>query len=219
MKAKEIYDILRADGLSRAGALGMIGNMAAESTINLKPNIVQIGCSKLSDEQYTAAVDNGLYGFEDGIGYGLCQWTSGQRKRNLLQFAKACGVSVGNGEMQCEFALKELLEGYPSLWRYLCSTDDVDGATDRICTEFERPAVNNLQARRGYAHSFEDEIPESAYHPPIKDPVQATFPPDPTVLALQLWLNYNGYACETNGYKSGNFFSVLDRFVADMKSC
>ena len=217
MTANEIYTILRAGGLSRAGALGMIGNMAAESTINLKPNIVQIGCSKLSDDQYTAAVDNGLYGFEDGIGYGLCQWTSGQRKRNLLQFAKACGVSVGNGEMQCEFALKELLEVYPSLWRYLCSTDDVDGATDRICTEFECPAENNLKARRSYAHQFEQEV--SDYTPTVDPVYQAVFPPNPTVLAFQMWMNYNGYAVPINGYKSKDFFSTLRAFIDDMESC
>lgn len=218
MKAKEIYDILRAGGLSRAGALGMLGNMAAES--GLKENIAQRGMTKLSDEQYTAAADNGLIDFvNDSVGFGLYQVTFNTRKKGLLEMAKSYGVSVGDGALQCDYALFELRRDYPDLMRFLCTTDDIDLASDRICMEFERPAVNNLQARRGYAHSFEDEITESSYHPPIKDPIQATFPPDPTVLALQLWLNYNGYACETNGYKSGNFFSVMEKFIADMKNC
>ena len=218
MKAQEIYSILRAGGLSRAGALGMLGNMAAES--GLKENIVQRGMTKLSDEQYTAAADNGLIDFpNDSAGYGLCQWTYHTRKRGLLETAKSDGVSVGDGEMQCGYAMYELRKDYPDLMRFLCTTDDIDLASDRICMEFERPAVNNLQARRAYAHGFEDETTDTPIVPRPKDPVQATFPPDPTVLAFQLWLNYNGYACETNGYKSGNFFPVLEQFVKDMKNC
>ena len=80
MTAKEIYDILRAGGLTRAGALGMLGNMAAESS--LKESIAQRGMTKLSDEQYTAAADKGLIDFaHDSVGYGYCQWTLGKRKK------------------------------------------------------------------------------------------------------------------------------------------
>lgn len=220
MRAKEIYDLLRAGGLSRAGALGMLGNMGAES--GLKENIAQRGMTKLSDEQYTAAADNGLLDFaNDGVGYGLCQVTFRTRKAALMQFAKQCGVSVGNGTMQVEFALKELLEDYPALWQYLKETDDIDGASDRICKEFERPAVNNLLTRRDFAHSYEAETEEDVTPFKPKDPVKATFPPDPSVLCIQLVLWYNGYITEeeVNGYKSAGFFDALEKFVVDMKSC
>ena len=216
MTAKEIYDILRAGGLSHAGALGMLGNMGDES--GLKENIAQRGMTKLSDEQYTAAADNGLIDFaNDSVGYGLCQWTFRTRKAALMQYAKQCGVSVGNGVMQCEFALKELLEDYPSLWKFLCTTDNIDEASDRICKEFERPAVNNLLTRRDFAHGYESEVVD--YQPTIDPAYHASFPPDPTVLAFQLWLNYNGYVTPVNGYKSGTFFDVLDKFITDMKNC
>ena len=216
MQAKEIYDILRAGGLSRAGALGMLGNMMAES--GLKENIAQRGMTKLSDEQYTAAADNGLIDFvNDKVGYGLYQLTFNKRKRNYLNFVKARGVSVGDGGAQCEFCLKELREEYPDLFQYLCTSTDIDECSDRICREFERPAVNNFLKRRELAHNYEKEIP--AYTPPIKEPVSATFPPDPTVLAFQLWMCHNGYAVECNGYKSKSFFDTLKQFTADMEKC
>ena len=222
LTAKEIYDILRTGGLSRAGALGMLGNMAAESTINLKTNIVQIGCSKLSDEQYTAAVDNGLYDFADGIGYGLCQWTLKSRKRALLEYAKSYGVSVSDGVMQVDFALFELRKDFSDLFRFLCSTDDIDTASDRICDEFENPKINNFTTRRNYAHQFEAEIPETTATPyKPKDPIEATFPPDPTIKAFQLWMWNNGYwdADKINGHKSKEFFTALEQFVKDMQTC
>ena len=216
MTANEIYTILRAGGLSRAGALGMLGNMAAES--GLKEDIAQRGMTKLSDAQYTAAADNGLIDFvHDSVGYGLYQLTYYKRKQNYLNFVKAKGVSVGNGEAQCEFCLKELREDYPALYAFLCETDDIDKATYGICVDFERPAVNNFETRREFAHKYESEI---ADYTPTVDPVyQAVFPPNPTILAIQMWMNYNGYAVPINGYKSKDFFSTLRTFIDDMESC
>ena len=61
---------------------------------------------------------------------------------------------------------------------------------------------------------------ESSYKPPIKDPVAATFPPDPSILILQLVMWYNGYWTERpDGYKSQKFFEKLDEFISDMKNC
>ena len=220
MTANEIYKILRAGGMSRAGALGMLGNMGAES--GLKENIAQRGMTKLSDEQYTAAADNGLIDFvRDGVGYGLCQWTFWSRKQALLDYAKSCGVSVGNGVMQCEFVLRELLELYPVLWKYLCETNNIDEASDRICKEYERPSVNNFLTRRDFAHGYETETREDVMPYKPKDPVEATFPPDPTIKAFQLWMWNNGYwdADKINGHKSKEFFSALEQFVKDMKTC
>ena len=220
MTAKEIYDILRAGGLTRAGALGMLGNMAAESS--LKENIAQRGKTKLSDEQYTAAADNGLIDFaHDSVGYGLYQLTFHKRKQNYLNFAKAKGVSVGDGKAQCEFCLKELREDYPALYAFLCETDDIDESSDRICKEFERPAVNNLLTRRDFAHGYEAETREDVVPYKPKDPVEATFPPDPTIKAFQLWMWNNGYweAEKINGHKSKEFFTALEQFVKDMQTC
>lgn len=216
MTANEIYKILRAGGLSRAGALGMLGNMAAES--GLKEDIAQRGMTKLSDAQYTAAADNGLIDFaHDSVGYGLYQLTFHKRKQNYLNFAKAKGVSVGDGKAQCEFCLKELREDYPALYAFLCETDDIDKASYAICVDFERPAVNNFETREEFAHKYEKEIAD--YAPTVDPAYQAVFPPNPTILAFQMWMNYNGYAVPINGYKSKDFFSTLRAFIDDMESC
>ena len=221
MKTKEIYDILRAGSLSHAGALGMIGNMMAEAGPSLPPNIAQRGRTKLSDAQYTAAADNGLIDFaHDGVGYGLYQLTYHKRKANYLNFAKAKGVSVGDGKAQCEFCLKELREDYPTMFKTLCESNDIDQCTDLICTQFERPAVNNLADRRNFAHQAEAQLGEHTYNPPIKDPVQATFPPDPSIWTIQLVMQFNGYwDLRPDGHKSKEFFDKLKKFVEDMEGC
>ena len=220
MKAKEIYDILRAGGLGHAGALGMIGNMMAEAGPSLTPNIAQRGKTKLSDAQYTAAADNGLIDFaHDGVGYGLYQLTYHKRKANYLNFVKAKGVSVGNGEAQCEFCLKELREEYGGVYSVLCNSTSIDDCADVVCTQFERPAVNNLADRRNFAHQAEAQLDEQTYKPPIKDPVQATFPPDPSIFTIQLVMQYNGYWERPDGHKSKEFFDRLKKFVEDMEGC
>ena len=216
MNAREIYDILRAGGLSRAGALGMLGNMWAES--GLKENIAQRGMTPLTDDDYTKAADAGAIRFAtDSVGYGLCQWTHHSRKEALLRRAKSQGVSVGNGKMQVEFCVIELQSEFPELFKYLCSSTDIDACSDRICNTYERPAVNNYAARQNAAHRFEQEIP--VFTPAVKDPVNATFPPDPSVWTIQLVMSANGYWHKPDGRKSDEFFKALAVFCEDMKKC
>lgn len=162
MQATEIYAILRAGGMTRAGALGMLGNMMAESS--LKPNIAQRGMTRLSDAEYTSKADDGMIDFvHDSVGYGLCQWTFWSRKQALLDYAKTYGVSVGDGAMQVNFCLLELRTSpeYSSVWHLLRTSDDVDACADRVCNTYERPAVNNYMTRRSFAHKFEQEIKDS----------------------------------------------------------
>ena len=226
MKTKEIYDILRDGGLSHAGALGMIGNMMAEAGPSLPSNVAQRGMTKLSDAQYTAAADNGLIDFvHDAVGYGLCQWTYHSRKQGLLNYARQQGVSVGDGVMQVNYALKELREEYGGIYGVLCNSTSIDDCADVVCTQYEFPAVNNLAERRQYAHGAEQQIksePEApTYTPPKQDPIQATFPPDPSIKMIQYVMWDNGYwpIEKISGHRSKEFFDELERFVQDMKTC
>lgn len=158
MSTKSIYTQLIAAGLSKAGACGLMGNMQAESA--MRANNAQDGMTKLTDAEYTAQTDNGTYTnfVRDAVGYGLCQWTYWTRKQNLLNFAKQKGVSIGDETMQVEFAIQELKTGYPGLWSFLCTTDNVHDAAGRVCTEFERPAVNNITVRASYGLRFFEEL-------------------------------------------------------------
>ena len=153
MSAHTIYNDLRRAGMTHAGVCAMLGNMQCESS--LKANIAQRGMTNLTDEQYTRLFDaNPERCISDGVGYGLCQWTHPVRKRNLRQFARNWDVSVGAEDMQTAFAVEELKTEYTNLWEYLCSTAELYTATERICKEFERPAVNNVDARYKDAQEF-----------------------------------------------------------------
>lgn len=214
MKAQDIYDLLRAGGLSRAGALGMLGNMQAES--GLKEDIAQRGMTLLSDEEYTRQADNGQLNFSrDAVGYGLCQWTYFSRKAALLDKAKACGCSVGNGTMQVEFCLDELIHDYPAVFQLLCSSDSIDECSDTICKDFERPAVNNFLTRRSFAHEFASVVVDGKdEEPPV------VFPADPSIICIQAVMQFNGYwEDRIDGQKSRKFFDALRKFTDDMEVC
>lgn len=181
MSTQTIYTQLIAAGLSKAGACGLMGNMQEESA--MRANNAQDGMTRLSDAEYTAAVDNGSYTnfVRDAVGYGLCQWTYRTRKQALLNYAKSKGASIGNEAMQVEFAVQELKSDYPRLWKYLCSTSDVREAASRVCTEYERPAVNNISARADAAVKFYNSLAEVKTE--AKPAESSTYWP-PRVLAL-----------------------------------
>lgn len=154
MSEQTIYADLRRAGMTHESACAMLGNMQCESS--LKANIAQRGMTSLTDAQYTKLFDtNPERCISDGIGYGLCQWTYPQRKRNLRQFARNWGVSVGAEDMQVAFAVYELKTEYSALWMYLCGDADLYEATDRICREYERPAKNNVSARYNFAKLYD----------------------------------------------------------------
>lgn len=211
MSNQTIYTRLVSAGMSPAGACGLMGNMNAESA--MRANNAQDGMTRMSDTEYTAAVDNGSYTnfVKDAVGYGLCQWTYHTRKQELLNFAKSMGVSIGNEAMQVEFAIKELKRDNASLWKFLCSTTDIDTAASRICKEYERPAVNNINVRANAAKQFYNQFskttvsktetkkvdtPTTPYWPPR---VLAAGMKGADVMVLQALLTAHGYAVKVDG--------------------
>lgn len=157
---REIYDKLRAAGLSRAGVCGLMGNLMAESS--LISNIAQRGMTTLSDGEYTAKFDNYPDScIADSVGYGLAQWTYPSRKQALWSFARERGGSVGSREVQLDFILRELQRDFPALWDFLCRTGEIYAAADRVCREYERPAVNNVDRRYAFALEVEAKCPDS----------------------------------------------------------
>lgn len=211
MSAGSIYDKLRAAGMTHAGACGTLGNLMAESS--LIANIAQRGMTSLTDAQYTAKFDaTPELCYRDGVGYGLAQWTFWSRKQELSKFAKKRGTSVGSEAAQTEFIIHELRSDFPELWDFLCTTDDLYAAAERVCREFERPAVNNVDRRYEFAKVFYDDfdVPVSA---PKED---KWFPPDLSILVLQAVLVGNAYNTDITGYKNEHFLRTLRQFVSDM---
>lgn len=157
-----IYNLLRGYGLSEAGALGMLGNWECES--GCEPYRVQgdYQASRAISKAYVNAIETGVSDRErfatDQKGFGLAQWTYPQRKRNLWDARKTSGRHIDSVELQVEFAITELLNEYSGLLHFLKTTDSISEATDRICREYERPAVNNVQARYEAALRIRKEL-------------------------------------------------------------
>ena len=114
----------------------------------------------LTDEAYTAAVDNGSYKnfVHDSAGYGLTQWTYWSRKEAMLAFHQAKGVSIGDALTQAEFLYKELSEGYKSVLSVLKTAASIREASDAVLLQFERPADQSEAVRKkraGYGQEYE----------------------------------------------------------------
>jgi len=143
MNEKTIWKKCLAAGMTIAGVAGLMGNLYAESALNPK-NLQQTYEKSLgySDESYTAAVDSGKYTnfVRDCAGYGLAQWTFWTRKEALLKFAKERNCSIGDLDMQLDFLIKELQSGYASVWKVLCTTNEVRTASNNVLFSYESPA-------------------------------------------------------------------------------
>lgn len=157
---EKIWNYLTAQGLTEAGAAGLMGNLYAES--GLEPKNLQNSYEKklgYTDATYTAAVDNGTYQnfARDAAGYGLAQWTYWSRKEALLDYAKARGKSVGDLETQLGFLVQELSLDYKAVLTTLKATENVKAASNVVLLKFERPAdqsvaVQNARAKIGQAY-------------------------------------------------------------------
>ena len=171
---KTIWQFLRLNGLTAAGAAGLMGNLYAES--GLIPNRVEMLCltrlsqagQQYNDATYTAAVDTGRITRDRFLhplpgkqyGYGLAQWTSPSRKAGLYDLAKQLGVSVGDTWMQLTYLMQELTASYRGVYGALCATQSVKTASDAVLTKFECPADCGaaVKARRAsYGQRYYDK--------------------------------------------------------------
>ena len=157
---ERIWSFLKAQGLTDAGAAGLMGNLYAES--GLRPNNLQNsyeGKLGMADAEYTERVDSGSYTnfAHDCAGYGLAQWTYHTRKANLHKFAKDAGKSIGDLEMQLGFLMQELSTSYKTVLATLKTATSVRAASDAVLLQFERPADQSeaVKAKRpGTARSI-----------------------------------------------------------------
>lgn len=183
-----IYNRLRAAGLTEAGALGFLGNWDCES--NCEPFRVQGDFSpyKTISHQYTEDVEDGRIPMNqfahDAKGYGLAQWTYFSRKEGLYDFWKRSGKTLDDCEMQVDFALHELASGeYLPVDHAVRNLNDIYACVKIICTQYERPAVNNIDARFNAANRIKNEIDLNPQpippEPPGPEP-PGPVPPTPT---------------------------------------
>ena len=171
---REMYEFIRDKKESIYFTFGLMGNIWAESGI--RSNNLQNSYEKkfdMSDEEYTAAVDNGSYTnfIKDKAGYGYAQWTFWSRKEALYNYAKNKGVSIADRAMQREFMWLELTTTYKGMLTKLRAAKSIREASDIVLTEFEKPAdqsesVKIKRASYGqmlYEKYCEDETPKLPY--------------------------------------------------------
>lgn len=160
---ERIWNYLKSQGLTDAGAAGLMGNLYAES--GLRSNNLQNsyeGKLGMSDTEYTELVDKGSYAnfVKDGAGYGLAQWTYSTRKAALYAFAKNQLTSIGDLDMQLAFLMRELSTSYTAVLNTLKTAATVKAASDAVLLQFERPADQSEAAktkRAGYGQTYYDK--------------------------------------------------------------
>lgn len=113
---EKILNFFMRKGLTLAQAAGIVGNMMQESGLN--PAIIQGG--RTADDSYTP---------ENGVGFGLVQWTFTGRQKPLVDHMKQMGVGITNLSGQLEFVWKELSGSYAhSLRAIKAASNPVDAA-------------------------------------------------------------------------------------------
>ena len=145
------------------GVAGLMGNLNAESG-GFRANNLQNSYERslgYSDDEYTAAVDNGSYTnfVHDSAGYGIAQWTFWSRKEALLNFARQQGKSIGDLYMQLDYLWYELSVKYSTLATRLKNAASIREASDVILLQFERPADQSEAAqirRASYGQAIYD---------------------------------------------------------------
>ena len=226
MSTKTIYDRLRRYGLTAEGACGLMGNFQAESA--MRSNNVE-DRSGMDDDRYTALADSGNYDFLTDYGkhygYGLAQWTLASRKENLLNTAKKRGVSVSDEAMQVDFAVWEISNQWPKLWELLTTSHDLYECTRQVCLDYERPAINNVDARYAFALDFFNALAGGSDPDPQPAPAPQPSPiperGDPIVRVLQTCMAYDGYwpADQIDGLKTPEYRAAIVKYAADVAGC
>ena len=151
-KALYIAEQCRKAGMTLAGVAGILKNIEAESlfkSTNLEDSKeIQLG---MNDAQYTAAVDSGQYlrYTSDDAGYGLCQWTAGDRKDGMMLFHRRRGVSIGDFVTQVDWMLTEI-KSYTRAWRTVTLSNDPYECGYVVCKYYEIPYdTENKAVSRG----------------------------------------------------------------------
>ena len=157
--AKIIWNNLKKKGMSETGISGLMGCWHNESRFN--PINLEDKFEKKygNDKQYTAYVDSNNKWPDsagDDVGYGLAQWTgannnpnSGNRKHNLLAYAKSKGTSVGDLNTQVDFAYDELKNSgkYNKAYNNLMSARTPADAAAAALGNYEMPGLGMEKAK------------------------------------------------------------------------
>ncbi len=140
-------------GLTKKQAAGVCGNILAESVFSADNAQDEVTIKK--KKVYYPGVHNSKdyeYKTNDGVGYGLIQWTYRPRKQGLEDMAKNMNLSVSNLNVQFAYFRKEMTTepDYKGTWQKICNAETAKEASDIFLTDIENPRVKNYTTRRKY---------------------------------------------------------------------
>ena len=160
-----IWNFLKSQGFTDAGAAGAMGNFYAES--GFVSNSMEDSYEPVygyNNETYTAAINSGKISRHwfstNPIGYGLVGWTWWELKQGLWDYAKETTnpFDISDLNMQLNYFIKNLKEFYPSrILNTLKTTNSVREASNIVLLEYEKPAdqSQSMQNRRaGFAQTY-----------------------------------------------------------------
>ena len=149
--------------------MAMLGNWNAES--GCEPNRLEndFDSYRRASRSYTQGVTDGSIGRQqfgtDQKGYGLAQWTfvngerTAGRKFNLYDFWKKSGKALDDVEMQCDFCWWEMtVGGYSHVRKYATEETDLYTAVSKLCSQYEQPTRNNIDARFQAAKDIRSQL-------------------------------------------------------------
>lgn len=169
--ARKAYKAYIKAGMTEEGACALMGNQYAESAgfVANRVEFLLIRRYKedgktYTDKSYTAAVDAGSISRKEFLnprgkryGFGLCQWTSPNRKAALYDLARQRGVSIADEQLQIDYTLQELNTAYKSVMQILKTAQAIKYASDYVLVHFESPAdcgTSVKNTRADYAQQY-----------------------------------------------------------------
>lgn len=151
---------------------GFLANWNTES--NMRSNNAQNSYMNkwgIDDGTYTVEVDAGEWVSPDGndfahdhCGYGLAQWTSSGRKQGIWDYARRTARSIGDMQMQLEYAEVELnSSSFKSTREGLENCTSPSEAAIIIMTTYEKPASKDDPAKQKIRADEAEEFYQKYY--------------------------------------------------------
>lgn len=178
---KTVWDYLTGQGLTKAGAAGLMGNLQAESGME---SVIYENYYKskigLTDQEYVDYVNKGWYSeydfIHDAVGFGLAQWTYYTRKQALLN---TCRGQIGDLNCQLKYLVAELKNYFSGVNSLLRSSNSVRDCALKVLFDFESPADQGASVqnyRANLAQQFYNKFAGGSSDPtPTPTPSQKTY--------------------------------------------
>lgn len=154
----EIWSILtKRWGLNDFQTAGLMSSLYLESSF-----------CPYNAQNHTGVDDRGHYTFRtgDGVGFGLCQWTTRARKSGLQKYAEAHGDAnlVWDFDIQMAYMAEDInLSG-------LKATESLYDATEWAVLHFERPSQKYANSWPGSRYEIALQIYEAHVGAPYEEP-------------------------------------------------